>query len=352
VLFVALGWWTAVGGPILRGIGPRLLDINAGSLEYDWSIACLLRTDQDVQCGPNLAFGIAAFLVVPCVVSAVAFWSMIDAALFVAFACGETSSAEATDDHGAPLPTDWTLVASAADPDDSRCGFEAFEGFFSALLFNAFFILLSLFLMITQNSFLRDPASANILEFFAQDFAGVTNAVASLNPAHFDLVAFAGALIHSDKAINLFNPKTIFGILSFFFVVFLCLAATMVLLRKAAGAACQLAEDHRAVLAEELGLSQTEVCDRLKQMRFWPIGWMSQNTTIVVIIFMSFSLFSFRLAVLPIAVGLVWVIAAFLSFIRSILSPATSNRGPAQRRRIDRRALRRPAPPEAKPGDP
>lgn len=77
----------------------------------------------------------------------------------------------------------------------------------------------------------------------------------------------------------------------------------MLLLRKAAVSSCDVAEDHRAALAAELGASELEIHNRLNKMRFWPLGWMSQNTAIVMIIFMSFSLFSFRLAVLPIAVA-------------------------------------------------
>jgi hypothetical protein len=324
---VVLSWWSSVADPVLHGIADdSLLNIKADSLEYDWSIACILRTGHHISCASEFAFGAIAFLLIPCVVTGLAFWTMVDAFLFVAFACGKTPSAAALDNDGEPLPTNWTLVASASDGDERRCGFEAFEGFFSALLFNAFFILLSLFLIFTQNSFLRDPDSKNILSFLGDDFQSMVDTV--VHPEKFsNLQNFVFSITHSTKGINLENPKTIYGLLAFLFVVVICFTGILLLLRSAANKSRRTALLKKALLAEELGIEPAVVEQRLARMKYWPLGWMTLNTAVLILTFMCFSLFSFRLAVMPVAIALIWTAWKMALLLRRLM-PWTTTDGP------------------------
>jgi hypothetical protein len=313
--FILMGWVTEVALPSLRGItSPDFLTIGSAAEEYDWSIACLMNNGQHVAggCSGSLAFSLVAYLLIPGLITAYAFSCVIDATRFVAFACGATNSPEVADSKGSPLPADWILVASPAQADDPRCGFGAFEPFLSAFLGTVCFIMLTLFLIITQNAYLRDPNSRNILDFFLQDLSTAASSLGSLQGNHGDIASTFSLLLKSDKGINLFNPKTIFGIFTFFFIVVLSVSAVVTLILRAAARAREAAIDHIAQLSTETGLAEKELYARLIHMKFWPLSWISQNTAIATIVFISLALLSFRLALLPSAIGAAIIVAAGL----------------------------------------
>jgi hypothetical protein len=305
-VFVLLGWVTEVVIPSLRGIAsPDMLTIGSDAEEYDWSIACLMNNGHHVAggCYGSLAFSLVAYFLIPVFTAAYGFSCVIDAVRFVAFACGGTRRSNASSGASGERD-DWVLVASPDRADDPFCGFGAFEPFLTPLLGVVFFILISLFLMITQNTYLRDPNSHNIWEFFSQDFFGGISAIVAVLTGALGPAAAFGHLFTSDKGVSLLNPKTVFGLFTFFFFVILSLAAAMLLVRRTAHAARGLGIERAPELAAETGVAETVVRARLEGMKFWPLTWMSQRTTITVIVFMSLALLSFRLALFPIAIGL------------------------------------------------
>jgi hypothetical protein len=327
--FIMLGWLTEVAIPSMHGISSQdMLSIGSNAEEFDWSISCLMNNGQHVMggCTGSMIFSLVAYLFIPAFNTAYAFSCMIDATRFVAFACGETRSPELADSDGALLPTGWVLVASPAQADDPRCGFSAFAPFVTPFLGMVMFILLTLFLVITQNTYLRDPNSHDILDFFSQDFFGVISAVAGLQDGHMNLAAAIAQLLRSDKAVSLFNPKTLFSLFTYFFVVILCVSASVALIRRAAAGGRELAIEHISELAAETGQNRDNLRARLDSMTFWPLAWITQRATVLVIVFMSLALLSFRLALFPTAIGVGLLVAALWQRQRSRTDAAKHQR--------------------------
>jgi hypothetical protein len=309
---------TSVGPPIwgsilsasnpITGLPTGQLTIHDPVFEYDWSIACLFPGARVVGgCGANLAFDLLAYLIIPGFGVAFIFATIVEAILFIFFAVGSTPSAPATDRDGRPLPQKWELVAMPHEKSDDLCGFKAFEPFFSAILSAALVIMPSLIFVILQNSYLRDPTSSNVFAFIADDLDPTIKSVSSFAHDH-DLSRLTTTLLTSSKGTTLVNPNTSLGLVVFLFVVIFALLATYAVLRRSAKAAKDLAYEEAPRLSAELNLPEQEFRNRLDRMRFWPLGWMSLNQTMSIVAFMSFAVYSYRLTLLPVVLGVLFLI--------------------------------------------
>lgn len=255
----------------------------------------------------NFAFDLLAYTVIGGLGVAFVFYCFVEAAIFMAFACGYTSSQPASGAGGA-LPTEWDVVASPEKEGDRLCGFSAFEPVFTPLLGASLLILPSLVLMILQNTYLRDPAAATLVEFLADDWAATWTAVSTT--AKTDPVGAMVTVVRFDP-VNIVNPNIGLGVLTFAFVVAASIGACWSVLRAGARHAQQTALENVDQLSAELDRPDAELRARLNRMEFWPIGWISWQNVATVVLFMAFAIVSYRLAVLPVALALALFLLAF-----------------------------------------
>jgi hypothetical protein len=316
-LFVAGDWWKVAASPLLHGFPAGAPPLTARDYEYDWSLAALMA-GEDVSMGVNLAFGILAYLLIAVLGTVLAFVAMIDAVFFVGFAFSLFRSGDAAGSDGAPLPRTWRLTAMPADPDDRLCGFRAFSPVFSSMFCAAVAILLGLHLMIVQNAYLRAPASSDIGSYLADDwnaaFGLTAEAIKKVDPASL----FTGLFIDGGGDFVV-NVQSIVGALVMLFVIGICLCACWTLLLKSAESAKDWALEHRSALSGELGVSEDEIRGRLRAMKFWPMGWLSLTTAILIMIVLFGSVFYYRLLLLPIAGGAALVVVRLAAaFTRAV----------------------------------
>ncbi|MCS6625639.1 hypothetical protein N0B44_22250 [Roseibacterium beibuensis] len=308
ILVAAWDWYGVVLGPTLDGFPPGGLRLSHPTYEFDWSIAHLMPGFQGSGAA-NLALGVFAYLIIAGVGCAIAFVVMIDATLFILFACGLTQSGEAMDADGVPLPRRWTIVPAPDREGDALCGFRLFSGFLSALLCASLAILAGLLLMVLQNSYLRDPGSDDIIQFVAKDFEAVAAGFGSLVK---DTGAGLNMIFNSDKNLVFSNPQTIYAVMLIAVVAALSLGVTWLVLRKSAEAGRDVALENASQLSRELGLPEATIAERLRAMTFWPLGWVSFSQAMTMVGFMIIALLSLRLMLLPLVGVVAWLTARMI----------------------------------------
>lgn len=278
-------WWSVVGDPILH---PQAVHaaLNDPEMEYDWTVACLFA-DGHVPAMPLFAFGLAAYVFLSGMATAFALAVAISALHFIAFlTAGKVSGVRI---ELAAMPR--------LDKNDVHFGFGLFSDFFNNLLLTAIFILFALWLMMTQNIYLRDMGHADFGSFLLDD------------------VAYAGQIVTlkttpeaalrwlSRPSLSLIaNPQTTLALLLFPFVCIIAIGSSWFLLRNAAFAARELSLRNAARLASELGARKAGIVEALQgAMVVWPVGWIRANELIVIMVTLFCSPVSYRLIVIPLA---------------------------------------------------
>jgi hypothetical protein len=284
--FVMRDWWTTVGHPILN---PHVMDgvgLNDSELEYDWSIACIYKGSH-VGCGPLFAFGLIAYIIIPGVGTALAFATAICALFFVAFICGFAGNTGR-----------WRLIA-APNEGDHKGGFSHFAEFFTALLSLCILIVVGCILMIMQNTYLREPNYNSIVSMMFGDVGTIVNSP----KAEVGEVIHIGILDWLFKPTEIFlqNPQSGLGVLITALVALSILGMSWGLLRATARSAQKNSLEHVNSLAGEFHLSRRTAVERLREMDFWPVGWMKQNQLILLMICLSLCIVSYRMLLLPLA---------------------------------------------------
>jgi len=287
-VFAMWDWWTSVATPILNRRVLNGVVLTDPVFEFDWSIACLYRSSQ-IACGPLLAFGIVAYVLIAGLGTSIAFATCICALFYVTFVCGFAGNKR----------RGWVLVAVPSRDGDHRCGFGNFGRFFTALVGLSIGVVVGSLLMIIQNNYLRDGDSKNVFDFIFGDAATM---VASIQGATLSqLLEFSWLKwLFAPASVMLGNPDTGIGILLFTLTAVVVVGMSWGLLRSAAHAARENSLAHVRVLAQESGLSEKTVRRHLQEMDFWPIGWLKLNQLIILMIGSIAAIMSYRLLLLPV----------------------------------------------------
>ena len=159
-LFIAFDGWKVVSDPILNPAVLRGIRLDDPAYEFDWSISCLFEGSR-TTCGPLMAFATLGYALVPGLSTVSAFIVVMVALRFMAFIASAGNRRHA-----------WLVFVDISDSKHSRFGWTTFEGFFSNLLYFAIVVLFGLWLMVVQNSYLRDPNSESVVQMIFAELEG------------------------------------------------------------------------------------------------------------------------------------------------------------------------------------
>ncbi|MBL8552624.1 MAG: hypothetical protein JNJ73_21735 [Hyphomonadaceae bacterium] len=296
-LFLAFDWWQVVAQPILDPgiIARNHILLSDPSLEFDWSISCIFEGSR-TSCAPLLAFGAVGYLFMACLLTSFAFGVAVAALHFSAFVLQRGGAAQR-----------WRFFADVSDEDDRRCGWEVFGPFYSNLLCTGLGVLVGLWLMVMQNSYLRAPDAPNIANFIFQegrDFLDIFETqVADLPQTLLNWIVAPGVSVFSSTQSGL-------GILLFGFVCLIALLASWWLLRATAAEGRRQAQRSADVIARDTALPVETIRARLRKMQFWPVGWISEVWLLTLMLVLFASLFSYRIVLIPVVYLIVRAIDA------------------------------------------
>ena len=308
--FVMNDWWQVVGAPLL-GISNLVGEpIVHTTMEYDWSVAPLFATDVNVAA--DFVFGLLAYVLIPGFGSVLAFGTFVGAIHFVFFVSGTIPSGNAR----------WRLCA-IPESSNKLCGFSTFEPFFSTLVSAAIAIIFGLLLMMLQNQYLRDLNSGNIFTFFIdQGKVGwdtvAKSQVATLPKNLLDWLLEPGFVLVA-------NPQFGISLPVFAFVFAVCALGTWYGLNVVARDAGKWSREHIAIVTDELNRPAGEVEQELREMDVWPIGWISLNELLMLLLFLLIAIFSYRLTIL----GGAWLAVKAINTIWDYVSKPRRPRPPA-----------------------
>ena len=302
IAFALYDWWQVVGAPLLelsRIEKPALAD---PVMEYDWSVSSLFR-GANVATWPLLVFGLIVYVVIPGLGSAIAFATFIGALHFLALTSGLITPREGPR---------WRLAVKPT-PNDKLLGFSTFAPLFSNLVSAAVAIIFGLLIMMVQNNYLRSPGHGDIFSFVI----GEGKELDTIRQANVgEVVPKFLAWFMEPSVIVGRNPQVGIGLLVFAFVFAMSLAACWAILRASARTAGAWSLGHAAALAKETGQSRPKVEKEIREMKYWPIGWISLNQLLLLMVFLLAAVFSYRLALLA---G-VWILLKALRAIPSMVS--------------------------------
>ena len=242
--------------------------------EFDWSVAATFNDQVNpVICTTaNVIFASAAYLFIPIVGTSIVFGAFIFLFVFCAFFSENMRH-----------DLDLVLVPDLSS-EDPRCGFERFEGFFHNIILAAIGTGAMAVAMHLQNVFLRSLKHETIIDMVfgnAIDLVNemVDNGFLSAIPKIVDyLTSMRDVVDMTDLIVSLQTYAAaivliILGVIVFSFL-WLWLRRTAV--------------DGHLLYMNKPDLSDRDK-DKLKQMKIWPVGWISLNRLLVIgaIIFLS-----------------------------------------------------------------
>lgn len=296
-----------------KAIAAGPVKLSDPDTEFDWSVAFLFDPSLADARGAILAFGFAAFFIIPICGAAVVYGSYV----YIFFIINGFSRAVSRDDEIVMIAD---LVS--ADPRD-RMGFEIFEGFVANLIRGLYCVFVSLVLMSHQNMFLRDPSAANIYEFYV-------NSSPTLSADFGEMV---NVLLRS---IHIMNTQTIITIITTMTVLMFLIFWAFKILRDLAFEAKSEAEAafrrHKKLRSNGGGGAPADeaipawssipdhniglVEQRLEGMKVWPLSWSNLNHAIILLVLMGIA------AVFPglILLGLAFVAFKLLERLASLVS--------------------------------
>jgi hypothetical protein len=251
------------------------------------------------------------YLVIPGLGSALAFATFFSAIYFMVMAMGLIT----------PMgQSKWRLCA-VPEPGNNLCGFLAFRTFFSTLVSAALAIIFGLLLMMLQNQYLRDPGSRDIFTFlFVQGKDGWAKLVNS------DLSSLAGNVLGwlFEPGLVLYqNPQFGIGLVVYAFVFVACVAGAWMTLNVGARDARDWSLKNLVALSPEIGRAPGDVGADLEKMTFWPIGWISLNQLLALLLTLLVAIFSYRIALLFAA----WAFVKSLDLIWGFVKKPFKTRG-------------------------
>lgn len=296
-IFVMSNWWTAVATPILSPASIQNVPVNNPDFEYDWSISWLYA-NAHVGRLPLLLFTFLAYACIPLVSTLLTLETLAVSFVYVTFLSS-----------WGVREREWNVSASPQSEESRRRGgWEVFAGFYTHLLVFGLLVMAGLWLMITQNTYLRDSGSDNIVNFLF-NVSIKKQEVNILNP--IELMDFIGLV--ANWVIG-YNPhmymglKIDVGIILFGLVCYISIIGSIFLLRRSAKVSVKFAKRHAKELAEESRLTQREVRERLRKIRFWPIAWMKEIQLQLIMFFFLLSLFYCR-AILLVGIVALYILA-------------------------------------------
>lgn len=313
--FLAWDSWSSVNAPIVHPETLAGVTLADPVSEFDWSIACLLNGTK-VNCAAQQTFDIIAYILVPGLSTLIAFSVAIVALRFMAFVANA----------GGPQNL-WFVSVDASETDDDLLGWRVFEPFFSCLLYWALAVLFGLWLMVVQNTYLRDPTSSTIVEFLLNDSSvivslGNPDAIgkAVFNAGGFDkAVGAALTWLVADPSQKFFaNPQEAIAIMLYAFVCAIAVVGAWWLLRVTALKSQLTTRQNLAYFAKAQGVKQRVLHERLQKMKAWPVAWIGQMRLFALMLLLFGSLVSYRLILIP----LVLVISYILATVTKGLSKA------------------------------
>lgn len=283
MIFMLSDWWDVVGGPILHPETVRA-PLSDPAMEYDWSVASLYP-GQEVNRWGLLIFGLVGYVVLAGFVPAFFVGVLLSAVYFVTFLINIDRGG-----HGYRL---------AAIPErefaDPYFGFKSFEFFFNNLLIACMLIMLALWVMLVQNIYLRDPTSPDIAQFLLHDVAFARKILgfkaAAGEASQWALGPALRTLENLQVALSVLLAPVVF-----LTALFLC----WMLLRKTALKARSLSRQHLAQIAAEIGETPETTLPKLREMRIWPVGWISLVQLAAVMLVLAASMLNYRLVFVPI----------------------------------------------------
>ena len=300
--YAVYNWWEVVGGPLLGQSPLPGAPLSHPTMEYDWSISSLFP-GSEVATGPLFAFGLIAYLVIPGLGSVVAFATFISAMHFLAMTSGLI-----TPKH----ERRWKLAVKP-DANDSLLGFGHFAPLFSNLASAAVAIIFGLLIMMVQNNYLRSAAQPDIFAFLIGDGSQLVSmfnqSPLKWKDAFLDYFFAPSLLIKRNAEMGV-------GLLIYAFVFASSFAACWAILRASARSAASWSTANQRVLAVETGRPEAEIEQEIGAMKYWPIGWISLNQLLFLMIFLLAAVFSYRLALIP----AVWVLFKSFKTVRQMAS--------------------------------
>lgn len=297
MITVCIDWWTVVGAPLFDVHALDGVALNDPTLEFDWSIACRYP-GVTAGCLAVGLYGGFAYLVIAGLVTSAVFASLICAFWFVIFLVGGAVDSRRR----------FLLHAVPEDPDDKRGGFGVFADFFGTLFALAVTVVVGCVTMILQNSYLRDPSSASIARFVFGDGREILDHVERTGTAWSLLDPFLWTdWVLAPQTVAGGNFQAFVGVILFAMTALVSVVSALVLLRLAARRALRRSEQRSRDLARELGMSHDGLKKALTSVDFWPVGWMDANLLLGLVFLLALSLFSYRLLVIPLILGLLKV---------------------------------------------
>jgi|GEM_PF-2723610 len=252
---------------IAKFVADARITLQHPDYEFDWSIASTfagIPLDRYV----NLAFSGAAYLIIPAFGA-----SFLFAGFFWFFAlCTFFSSLK---------ERRILLIPDEASGDD-RKGFEVFEPLFEYLVNASILTAIVAVSMHVQNVYLRAPGKSNIVHLLLGDDADdLVNRIVNTDlPALLSYVQSTPAILHTPAtAVSL---QTYVGGIAIFMVCVIVFFCVWIWLRQAAR------DGLRA-----LRRSDTLDPDRraaLKRMKIWPVGWITLNKVIAMVLIVGLSM--------------------------------------------------------------
>ncbi|MEM1159341.1 MAG: hypothetical protein AAGJ28_00265 [Pseudomonadota bacterium] len=237
--------------------------------EFDWSVASTFDK-APLSTFSNALFGLFAYLLIPIFGMSIVFGGFVYLCAFAHLF-----------DSMLRNRLDVFIIPDVSSRDD-RCGFERFENFFQHFLVSAICTAIMSLCMHLQNVYLRSDRYTNIFEMTFEksiEFVGkgtkngledVKNLLTSIN----DVIEIPRFVV----SIQTFAAPVIIFLVSL--LIFACLWAW---LRSAA-------LDGRRYLIQNESLHDLEL-EKLHRMIIWPVGWMTVNRLIAVIITLGLSMF-------------------------------------------------------------
>jgi hypothetical protein len=315
--FIAYDGWFVVTDPVshpekLSGIG-----LGDPAYEYDWSISCLYAKSR-TDCGALTAFAVTGYTLIAAVSTVFAFLVAVVALRFMAFV------SSAGNKRG-----EWLVVVDVKSlkQNEKRFGWDEFEPFFSNLLYWAIFVLFSLWLMVVQNSYLRDPNSDSVLSFIFAD----SKAIAAVSDINGVLKAFAadgvavfarvGQWLFTEPSRFFFaNWQTELGVVLFGLVCAIAVVGAWLLLRATALKSQEIAHSKAKALAAEAGMKTKAFHERLDEMDYWPVAWIGQIRLFGLMLLMYASVFTYRLMLVVLVLVIVNVLGKLFGEFGSLLN--------------------------------
>lgn len=257
--------------------GVMSISINHKVNEFDWSVAALFDNTV-LSHDSNFWFSLFAYIWIAAIGGGIGFASIAYLIGFGTFI--RAKSLEAKDIY---------LVLDQKSKDEyKRGGFEVFEDYFTNLIALCIVLLIILYLINTQNIYLRDVHTENFFQFILGDVAKQLSALHSDLSVNFSDITkwFFAKASGSDSLPD--NVQSVIASISAPFVIIFIFALQFYILRSSS----QDAKENTLQLIEN-----DDDVEKIETIHYWPVGWVSLERLFFVSVTILASFIFFRILV-------------------------------------------------------